>query len=163
MSLLRTIAPTRTPPPGSAEISVSGSALMSTIAGGRSTWSFIRSTSVVPPARERAPATATRAARAPRSSVAVTKRKGSIPSAAIAAHRLDCRDDSRVRAAAADVSAHALPHIVIVGPARLAEQRDGRHDLSGRAVAALQAVVIDEGLLHRMESIGVGEAFDRRD
>ena len=30
-------------------------------------------------------------------------------------------------------------------------QADGRHDLPGRAVAALEGVVIDEGLLHRMQ------------
>src|SRR5438477_7008187 len=129
MSLLRTIAPTRTPPPGSSSIPVSGTALRSTRAVGRSTCSFIRSTSVVPPARYRAPAAAA-ASRAARRSVAVTYRKASITSAAIAAHRLDRGDDARIRAAAADVAAHTLAHIVVVGPARFAQKCDRRHDLT---------------------------------
>src|SRR5438045_2509876 len=161
MSLLRTSAPTRTPPPGVSAISVSGSALMSTTVRGRSTCSFIRSTSVVPPARYRAPADA--AARAACSSAAATNLKGSIASAPPAAHRLHRRDDAGVGAAAADVSAHAFPNIVVVGAAGFLQQRDGRHDLSRRAVAALEAVAVDEGLLHRVEPIAFGEALDRRD
>ncbi len=41
---------------------------------------------------------------------------------------------------------------------------DRRHDLPGRAVAALEGVVIDEGLLHRMQlAVAAGEAFDGGD
>src|SRR4051794_36160468 len=38
----------------------------------------------------------------------------------------------------------------------------GRHDLTRRAVATLQCVIIDEGLLHRMKlSVWSRQAFDR--
>ena len=40
---------------------------------------------------------------------------------------------------------------------------DRRHDLPGRAVAALEGVVRDEGPLHRVQVVAVGEALDRRD
>jgi hypothetical protein len=50
-SLIRASAPMRTPPSRSSSTSVSGSALMSTSRSGRSTSRRMRSTSVVPPAR----------------------------------------------------------------------------------------------------------------
>src|SRR5918998_4141925 len=69
----------------------------------------------------------------------------------------DGRDDARVSAAAADVAAHALAYLIVRQPrgrsghvlrdvahipaARLREQPDGRADLPGRAVAALETVV----------------------
>src|SRR5918999_1264510 len=78
---------------------------------------------------------------------------------------LNGRDDARVSAAAADVAAHALAYLVVRQPrgrsghvlrdvahlpaARLREHPDCRAELSGRAVAALEAVVLDEGRLHR--------------
>jgi hypothetical protein len=37
------------------------------------------------------------------------------------------------------------------------------HHHAGRAEAALQGVVIDERLLHRMEPLALGESLDRRD
>ncbi len=43
------------------------------------------------------------------------------------------------------------------------DQRNGRHYLPWRAIAALERVVIDEGLLNRMELSVRGEAFNRRD
>ena len=78
----------------------------------------------------------------------------------------DRLDDVGVGAAAADVAAHALAdlgggHLRLRGQvgadmardARLdlVEHRHGRADLPGRAVAALVAVVLDEGGLHRMQ------------
>ena len=38
---------------------------------------------------------------------------------------------------------------------------DRRHDLPGRAIAALKCIMIDEGLLHRMQFTAIGETFDR--
>ena len=41
---------------------------------------------------------------------------------------------------------------------------DRRHDLARRAVAALEGVVVDEGLLHRVQrAVAAGQALDRRD
>jgi type II secretory pathway predicted ATPase ExeA len=40
---------------------------------------------------------------------------------------------------------------------------NSRHDLAGRAVAALETVMRDEGGLQRVEGVTVGKAFDRRD
>jgi hypothetical protein len=40
---------------------------------------------------------------------------------------------------------------------------DGREDLPRRAVAALKAIPVQEGGLHRVELVGVGEAFNRDD
>ena len=46
----------------------------------------------------------------------------------------------------------------------LVDTRNRRHDLAGRAVAALQGVVIDECLLHGMQfTIRGRQAFDRCD
>src|SRR3954447_24329030 len=161
MSLLRTMAPTRMLPSAVSSMRVSGSGLMSTIVRGRSTCSFIRSTSVVPPARNRASAAAA-ASRAVVPSTAVTNSNGFTISPP-AANRLDRLDDARIGTATADVAAHRLAHIVVARTARLAEQRDSRHDLPGRAITALKAVVADERLLHRVEALGVGEAFNRGD
>src|SRR5207247_7093449 len=43
------------------------------------------------------------------------------------------------------------------------EQRDGAHHHSGRAEAALEAMLFDEALLNRMELAIRLEAFDRSD
>src|ERR1700682_958347 len=71
--------------------------------------------------------------------------------------------DADVRAAAADVPAHPLPDLVVAARVSLAEQRHGRADLPGRAVAALEAVVADERSLHGMQPSAAGESLDGRD
>ena len=43
------------------------------------------------------------------------------------------------------------------------EERDGGADLAGRAVAALEAVVLEEGGLDGVEVVALGEAFDGGD
>jgi hypothetical protein len=40
---------------------------------------------------------------------------------------------------------------------------DRGHDLSRRAIAALESVLVDEGLLHRVRMITMGKTFDGRD
>src|SRR5207249_3500316 len=136
---------------------------MSTSAVGTSTFSFIKSTSVVPPA----------------TNVAFPSRARSIASCSVvtfsyengcmtgllrpAARRLNSRDDVRVRAAAAQVSAHLLPHVVVARSARFVEQGCRRHDLAGCAVSALEGIVLDEGFLHRMENAVALQSFDRDD
>src|SRR3954469_1739913 len=65
-------------------------------------------------------------------------------------HGVDRLADARVRAAAADVR-HGVVD-VLVGRARvLAQQRDRRHHLAALAVAALRHLVLDPGLLHRVQ------------
>jgi hypothetical protein len=44
----------------------------------------------------------------------------------------------------------------------LGDQTDGRTDLTGSTVAALESVMLDEGLLQRMQRASLGQAFDRR-
>ena len=52
-------------------------------------------------------------------------------------------------AAAADIVVLGLGPVA--GPVALLEQGDGRHDLARGAIAALERVVLDEGVLHRVE------------
>jgi len=73
--------------------------------------------------------------------------------------------DARVCAAAAnvaqrvDVSVGDLPAF----SADLVDERDGGHDLTGVAVAALRDVVLQPRLLHRMQLLADGrrQALDR--
>src|SRR5690348_4907551 len=88
----------------------------------------------------------------------------------------DRRDDVDVRAAAAEVPAHALADLVVAqlrGPepahvrgrrarrarARLGDQRRARADLTLIAVAALEGVALDEGALHRVQRLRRPEAL----
>jgi hypothetical protein len=50
-----------------------------------------------------------------------------------------------------------------VGPHGLFDECHGGHDLAGGAVAALVAVVLDEGGLHGVQIVGLAEAFDGGD
>jgi hypothetical protein len=77
--------------------------------------------------------------------------------------RLHRRDDVRVRAAAAEIPAHGLAHLVVRPRVPLLEQRDGAHDLARGAVAALEGVVRQERRLHRVQRVAVREALDRGD
>src|SRR5690242_6393947 len=82
----------------------------------------------------------------------------------LGARLADRSDDVWIGGAAADIAAHIFADRIVVSGMAFANARDRRHDLAGRAVAALEAVMIDEGLLHRVEcSIAPGEAFDGRD
>jgi hypothetical protein len=92
---------------------------------------------------------------------------------------LNRRDDLRVRPAATDVAAHPFAYFVVrepgrrhghvfrdvahVAAARLFEQADGRANLPRRAVPALEAVILDEGRLHRVELLPLRQPLDRRD
>src|SRR5690242_19375692 len=67
--------------------------------------------------------------------------------------RGDRRDDVGIGAAPAEVAAHRLADLVVGLRAALAEHRDRAHDLPRRAVAALEAVVRDERLLHRVQRL----------
>ncbi len=78
----------------------------------------------------------------------------------MAAHLLHGGDDVGVGSAAADVAGHAVLHVFVGGADRLLQKSDGGHDLAGGAVAALVAVVLDEGGLHGMKIVGLADAFD---
>src|ERR1700733_12233812 len=81
----------------------------------------------------------------------------------LATNLLDRAHDVRIGPTAADVPAHGFLDIVVAVTVRLVEKRDGRHDLPRRAVPALEAVVFNEGCLHRMERARLADAFNSRD
>jgi len=76
---------------------------------------------------------------------------------------LDGRDNIGVGTATANVAAHALPHGVVVGPARFVEQSGGGHHLSCGAVAALESIVLKESRLYRVKLAVFLEPFNSRD
>ena len=63
----------------------------------------------------------------------------------------DGRDDVRIAAAAADIAAHQFTNVVSGLCVALGDQPDGRADLPRRAIAALKAVMRDEGLLQGVQ------------
>ena len=68
-------------------------------------------------------------------------------------HRLG---DAGIGAAAAEIAAHPLAHpLGIVARLALVDQADRAHDLARRAEAALEAVMRDEGGLHRMQRVAL--------
>src|SRR6266566_4011485 len=154
---------TRTPPIDRALMSISRS--------GRSTSSRIRSISVVPPAIYRPPVAA-----APIASCSVnafSKRKGiivgSLPPSRRGSSSALCRrvgdrcDDARVGSAAADVAAHPETDLLGRAGVPLRDAAHAGHDLARGAVAALKAVVLDEGRLQRMQFLTLRQTFDRGD
>ena len=150
----------RKPPSAVSSTVLSGSREMSISRVGRSTSSFIRSIRLVPPAMNFAVGIGRDLAH----------RVGDVVGARILEidhdlpHRLlDRRDDVGIGAAAADVAAHQLADLV--GGLRLAfgDQPGRRADLSRRAVAALERVMVDERLLQRMQRAVRRQAFDRGD
>jgi hypothetical protein len=62
----------------------------------------------------------------------------------------DRGDDVRIGGTAADIATHVFADVVVVGGVTFLHARDRRDDLPGRAVTALEGVLIDEGLLHQM-------------
>ena len=73
----------------------------------------------------------------------------------------DGLDDVVVAGAAAQVAFEPVAHLFF-GRARVVrEQSRGGHDHAWRAVAALEAVIVPEGLLQRMQLVLGGEPLDR--
>src|SRR5437763_2467452 len=65
---------------------------------------------------------------------------------------------------AAEIAAHILADFGLGAGMAFLDASNRRHDLAGRAIAALKAVMIDERLLHGMEASGRrSDAFDRGD
>src|SRR3984893_19116362 len=77
--------------------------------------------------------------------------------------RLDSLDDEVVAGAAAEVPGQHLADLLARRCGLLAEERAGAHDDPGGAVAALEPVLGPEGLLHRMQAVGGGDALDGGD
>src|SRR5712692_1348786 len=81
------------------------------------------------------------------------------------AHRggrgLDRFDDVHVARAATEVALEAPPDLVIGRTRVLRQQISGGHDHPWRAEAALEAVLVPERLLQRVELAILGHAFDR--
>src|SRR5579885_1225796 len=76
----------------------------------------------------------------------------------------DGREDVRIGGAAAEIAAHILADLLVAARMPLLDAGDRLQDLSRRAVAALEGVLVDEGLLHGMElSVGSAQPLDGGD
>ena len=72
--------------------------------------------------------------------------------------------DALISAATADVAAHQFTDTLgIVARLAFRDEPHGAHDLAGRAIAALEGIVGDEGRLDRMKLAALGEPFDGGD
>jgi hypothetical protein len=78
-------------------------------------------------------------------------------------HVTDGRDDVGICPTSTDVAAHPLADFGVGAGMAFVGQRHGRHDLAGHTVAALEAVMVQEGRLHRVEIAAGREALDGGD
>jgi len=79
-------------------------------------------------------------------------------------HRLlDGGDNVGIGAAAADVAAHQFADLIDALGLAFGDQAGRRTDLPRRAIAALKCIMIDEGLLQRVQRAVFGQALDRGD
>src|SRR5438067_3693527 len=92
---------------------------------------------------------------------------GSPSGARLAVHEpsgeLDRVDDARIARAAAEVAADRLADLLLaeVGARVLGQEREDRHQETGRAESALESVAAAKRLLDRVElSVGRGERLD---
>ena len=69
-------------------------------------------------------------------------------------------DDVLIAGAAAQIRRQHVEQIVVADIRLALEHADRQHQEARRAEAALQAVVIHEGLLHRMQFVAVGQTLD---
>src|SRR5579859_1037731 len=81
----------------------------------------------------------------------------------IRAGHLNCSNDSRIRSAAADVTFERAADFELRRLWRLPQESDARQNHSGRAVAALHGVSIDERLLDRVQLTVLRQALDGGD
>src|SRR5665213_1214188 len=72
----------------------------------------------------------------------------------------DRGDNALVRAATADVPVHEPDDLSLRWIFMFSQQSHAGHDHAGGAIAALQRVVVEKGLLQRMQSAIVFEALD---
>src|SRR5262249_34622730 len=151
-----------------------GRRLMSKTRVGVSTFSFIRSISVVPPPMNRtsapccavfdcAPVAMAAAGSGGRMNSKLCMKLSLRSVLSGFANLLGCGGDIGGGDATTDVAAHQFFHRRIVWTASFFEERDCRHDLTRSAVAALIAVTSNKSRLHRMHCVRCTETFDRRD
>jgi hypothetical protein len=76
---------------------------------------------------------------------------------------LDGRDNVVVRAATAQVAAHPVADLLRRSSVALGNAGDAGHDLTGRAIAALEGVALDKGGLQRMKLLALRQAFNGLD
>src|SRR5262249_28163184 len=146
---------------------------MSSSRAGVSTSSFIRSISVVPPATNRTSAPCCAVFACPATLMAAAAFSGRANSnecmelstslRCVFTDLLNCGHDVGVSAAAANIAAHHFLHRNVVWTAGFFEERNRRHDLAGRAVAALVPVAGEKCRLHGMHGFRRAQALDRRD
>src|ERR1700722_18472680 len=73
----------------------------------------------------------------------------------------DGRDDLRVSRASAEITTHVFLNIGVGFRVTFFYARYRGHDLPGRAITALKAVLINERLLHRVKlAVDSGQSFD---
>ncbi len=72
----------------------------------------------------------------------------------------DRLDDLLIAGATAEIPFQTVPDLLFGRLGILLQQRNGRHDHSGRAVAALQSVFLPKGILHRMQLFTLRQPFD---
>src|SRR3569832_1719643 len=76
----------------------------------------------------------------------------------------DGGDDVGIGSATADVAAHIFSDVIFGFRVSLIHAAYRRQDLSRRAIAALERIMVDEGLLHRMQlAVAGGEPLDGSD
>src|SRR5262249_145934 len=73
-----------------------------------------------------------------------------------------CIHDMLVPRASAEIALEPLTNLSLIRLRMLLQQSTRRHDHPGRAIAALQTMVLPETLLHRMQPRFGSESFNRR-
>src|SRR5579859_338858 len=149
-------------PPSTRIVSRPGMRARLTICSASTNDCFISTTSAVPPAIGRAASPCSASSASASSNVAGAwnwKSRISAPRRRFG----DRLDDLVVAGAAAEIAHHPVFDLVLAGVRVAVQQRFRRHDLARRADAALEAAVIDEGLLQRMQLLALGHALDRGD
>src|ERR1017187_6615379 len=158
---MRTIAPSRSP----FELNsifpelVCCKALMSMTRAGRITSSFMRSSRVVPPAKywfgELLVLTSSTRANWNGRMSGLFHFRSSL---------LDGVHDVRIGSATAQISAHVFANLGVDAGVAFFHAGDCRQDLARSAIAALERVVVDKGLLHRVQApVGLRQTFDGGD
>src|SRR3954447_5538036 len=115
------------------------------------------------------PPAAAAVAKKPRRDRLVAEERGSVRSGVMSASlclrlrgELDGFANADVGAATADVPAHGLIDVGVCRTRVACQQRRGRHDLSGLAIAALHDFVLEPGLLNLCAGVRLADRFDRR-
>jgi hypothetical protein len=76
---------------------------------------------------------------------------------------MDCRNNSRVGSAAADIALHGGYDLRVRGIRLRSEKRHGGKDHSRSAVGALHGAFVEKGLLHRVKVVPLRKSLNRCD